>query len=113
MSEPWRVGRKVPVNVYVGDVIAGQFQTAILARVAVEAVNARAELEAQPADAGQAAQDEAMHQIVRIARASLILEDLRESFDCLGGLSGWEANALDSVEAALACLSGEKKGEET
>lgn len=51
MSDPWRVGRRVPVNVYVGDTIAGQFQTATLARVAVEAVNVQAELEAQLADA--------------------------------------------------------------
>ena len=51
MSKPWRVGRRVPVNVYVGDTIAGQFQTETWARVAVEAVNARADLERQLADA--------------------------------------------------------------
>jgi hypothetical protein len=56
MTEPWRVGRRVPVNVYVGDTIAGQFQTASWARVAVDAVNAQAELESRLADLEAAAQ---------------------------------------------------------
>jgi hypothetical protein len=49
--QPWRVGRKVPVNVYVGNRIAGQFQKEIWSRVAVDAVNARNDLELKLAEA--------------------------------------------------------------
>jgi hypothetical protein len=37
----WRVGHRVPKNVYVGDEVAGQFQREVWAREAVEAVNKR------------------------------------------------------------------------
>lgn len=41
MGEPvlWRVGRRVPKNVYRGDEIAGQFQREEWAHQAVEALN--------------------------------------------------------------------------
>lgn len=48
MADKWRVGSKVPVNIYKNDVIAGQCQSPELAAEIVEGMN-RAEQQPSPA----------------------------------------------------------------
>ena len=71
----WRVGRKVPKNVYVGDEIAGQFQSEEWARQAVDAVNdARPDSYEERAVAHQLAAD-----VADLRRQLRVAEEGRET----------------------------------
>lgn len=52
-SIPWRVGRKVPINVYEGDRPVCQCHTALDARLIVKAVNSIKQLQQKIYDAAQ------------------------------------------------------------
>jgi hypothetical protein len=96
----WRVGRRVPKNVYVSDEIAAQFQREEWEQEAVEAVNERATL-APPADTGDGGAAASL--LAHLTREELEREaiSLNGQLQCAGRRAEHAQAAQDEAEARV------------
>lgn len=120
----WRVGRKVPINVYDGDRPVCQCQTAIDAREIVRAVNGVERLQEALLNAEDQIEEligenprvlEAEVERLRAAQADLLealkirgseIEDGTLCFCGLYGLAGEHTNSCEKARAAIAKAEG-------